>query len=466
MPLDAARSRARMASSVSAWRSDSATGDPTNDFRALTTRVLTSDLTPRLRAARRTPARACFFADAVRLATSHRQAGISHELRIISAHGIRARRQAPEGASRRVHSADRGPHRRRRRRGRSERVVWRGPARRRGADQDRRRRQRAGQRRPPLRGASPDHPRGKRERRAFRPARRLRRRARRARWHGRDHAPAQPPRCRIDARSRRRASGGHGGASRPHGRGRAGHRQESARRLIEQLGRHHRKALPGPRSRVSSQAESRRRELSIALPARAKLNLDLAILGRRSDGFHDVHTTLQAIDLHDLVTLTKAEQTTLTTSGLPTKNPRENSVLKALAALEQAANRPLPTHIHLHKRIPPGSGMGGASSDAAATLKALANLHHVTADLRAIAITLGADVPFFLNGGTAIADERGDHLTPIDTQPQWFAIAWPGVELPTPDVYRAWDATERPQSNEPNHLTEAAMTIEPRLREF
>lgn len=206
--------------------------------------------------------------------------------------------------------------------------------------------------------------------------------------------------------------------------------------------------------------------MSIALPARAKLNLDLAILGRRSDGFHDVHTTLQAIDLHDLVTLTKAEQTTLTTSGLPVTNPRENSVLKALAALEQVTNRPLPTHIHLHKRIPPGSGMGGASSDAAATLKALANLHHVTADLRAIAITLGADVPFFLNGGTAIADERGDHLTPIDTQPQWFAIAWPGVELPTPDVYRAWDAMKKPPENSPNQLTEAAMSIEPGLREF
>jgi 4-diphosphocytidyl-2-C-methyl-D-erythritol kinase len=206
--------------------------------------------------------------------------------------------------------------------------------------------------------------------------------------------------------------------------------------------------------------------LSIALPARAKLNLDLAVLGRRTDGFHDVRTTLQAIDLHDLVTLTKAEQTTLTTSGLPITNPRENSVLKALAALEQAANQQLPTRIHLHKRIPPGSGMGGASSDAAATLKAAATLHHVTADLKAITSALGADVPFFLTGGTAIADQRGDHLTPIPTPPQWFAIAWPGIELPTPHVYRAWDAMTKPQSNEPNHLTEAAMSIEPRMREF
>jgi 4-diphosphocytidyl-2-C-methyl-D-erythritol kinase len=206
--------------------------------------------------------------------------------------------------------------------------------------------------------------------------------------------------------------------------------------------------------------------LSIALPARAKLNLELAVLGRRPDGFHDVRTTLQAIDLHDLVTFAAAQQTTLTMTGLPVTNPKHNSVLKALDALEKATNRQLPTRIHLHKQIPPGSGMGGASSDAATALRALAALHHVTADLPKIARQLGADVPFFLTGGTAIAGQRGDHLTPIPTQPMWFAIAWPGVELPTPDVYRAWDDMEKPPANSPNHLTEAATSIEPRLKEF
>src|SRR6202140_1602564 len=83
MPFEAALSSARTASSVSAYRSDSATGPPTSDFRAFTTSVLTSDLTARLRSARFTPARACFFADAVRLATGHHLIGHSHELRII-----------------------------------------------------------------------------------------------------------------------------------------------------------------------------------------------------------------------------------------------------------------------------------------------------------------------------------------------------------------------------------------------
>jgi 4-diphosphocytidyl-2-C-methyl-D-erythritol kinase len=203
--------------------------------------------------------------------------------------------------------------------------------------------------------------------------------------------------------------------------------------------------------------------LTIALPARAKLNLDLAVVGRRDDGFHDVRTTLQAIDLHDLLTLTPADQTTLTISGIAVPNTPDNSVLKAHEALEHAAKLKLPTSIHLHKRIPPGSGMGGASSDAAATLRGLAALHHITIDLTSIARNLGADVPFFLTGGAAIAVQRGDHLTPIPTKPQWFAIAWPDVELLTPDVYRAWDHMP---GEMPNQLTKAAMSIEPRLKDF
>ena len=203
--------------------------------------------------------------------------------------------------------------------------------------------------------------------------------------------------------------------------------------------------------------------MTIVLPARAKLNLDLAVLRRRDDGDHDVRTTLQAIDLHDLVTLTPAQQTSLTISGLPVKNAKDNSILKAHSALEQLAKKKLPTEIHVHKRIPAGAGMGGASSDAATALRGLASLHHIKTDLNAIASQLGADVPFFLTGGAAIAEQRGDHLTPIPTQPQWFAIAWPGVELLTPDVYRAWDTV---RGDMPNQLMKAAFSVEPRLHEF
>jgi 4-diphosphocytidyl-2-C-methyl-D-erythritol kinase len=203
--------------------------------------------------------------------------------------------------------------------------------------------------------------------------------------------------------------------------------------------------------------------LILAFPARAKLNLDLEVLGRRDDGFHDVRTTLQSIDLHDLITLEPAGDTKLTTSGLVITGASQNSVLAAHELLERQAGRMLSTRIHLHKRIPPGSGMGGASSDAAATLRGLAQLHHVTIDLTSIAMNLGADVPFFLHGGTAIAEGRGDRLTAVLTQHQWYAVAWPSIELRTPDVYRAWDQTP---GQPPNHLANAALRIEPRLKEF
>jgi len=108
--------------------------------------------------------------------------------------------------------------------------------------------------------------------------------------------------------------------------------------------------------------------------------------------------------------------------------------------------------------------MGGASSDAATTLRGLAGLYEITSDLRPIARELGADVPFFLSGGTAIAEQRGDHLTPTPTQPQWFAIAWPGIELLTRDVYRAWD--EMPETTGANQLTQAAMQVRPELKAF
>jgi 4-diphosphocytidyl-2-C-methyl-D-erythritol kinase len=204
--------------------------------------------------------------------------------------------------------------------------------------------------------------------------------------------------------------------------------------------------------------------LTLALPARAKLNLDLEVLGVRDDGFHEVRTTLQAIDLHDLITLQPAVATELTISGLDVTSARQNSVLAAHALLERASGRALPTRMHLYKRIPPGSGLGGASSDAATTLRGLAYLYNITIDLTSLASSLGADVPFFLHGGTALAEGRGDRLTPIPTEDRWFAIAWPSLELRTPDVYRAWDGT--PGGGPPNHLALAAMRIEPRLKEF
>lgn len=202
---------------------------------------------------------------------------------------------------------------------------------------------------------------------------------------------------------------------------------------------------------------------ALALPARAKLNLDLQVLGRRQDGFHDLRTTMQAIDLHDLLEITPSSETVLTVSGLEVPAASDNSVLKAHRALEQAVRRPLPTRFHLHKRVPPGSGMGGASSDAAAALRALAAVHKLEVDLRSVAQTVGSDVPFFLAGGTQQARGRGEVLAVLPTEPAWFAVAWPGIRLSTADVYRAWDEVG---GETPNELRRAAEHVAPSLVEF
>jgi 4-diphosphocytidyl-2-C-methyl-D-erythritol kinase len=203
--------------------------------------------------------------------------------------------------------------------------------------------------------------------------------------------------------------------------------------------------------------------LTLALPARAKLNLDLEVLRRRDDGFHDVRTRLQAIDLHDLLLMAPADRTSIAMAGLDLKTAAENSVLKAHAALERAAGRELPTRFLLHKRIPPGSGLGGASSDAAVALRGLAQIHNIKPDIAAIAAEAGADVSFFLSGGAALAESRGERLTPLRPQPTWFALAWPGIELSTAAVYRAWDEVG---GEPPNALRRAAAHVDGRLDDF
>jgi 4-diphosphocytidyl-2-C-methyl-D-erythritol kinase len=203
--------------------------------------------------------------------------------------------------------------------------------------------------------------------------------------------------------------------------------------------------------------------MTLVVPARAKLNLDLAVLARGDDGFHEIRTRLQAVALHDLLELRGADRTAMTTAGHHVPGGSGNSVLKAHAAMQEAAGRELPTRFHLEKRIPPGSGMGGASSDAAAALRGLAAIHSLELDLTKIAFGIGADVPFFLTGGAALAQGRGERLSSLPIQPAWFAIAWPGIELLTSAVYRAWDEVN---GEGPNELRTAASHVEPRVQDF
>ena len=203
--------------------------------------------------------------------------------------------------------------------------------------------------------------------------------------------------------------------------------------------------------------------MKVALPARAKLNLDLKVTGRRGDGFHDVQTHLQSIALHDLLEAAPSRRASLLSDGLAVPAGDDNIVIKAVAAIEAVVGRELPTEFHLHKRIPPGAGLGGASSDAATALRAVKMIHGVDVNLAEIARSLGADVPFFLAGGCALAEGIGDRLKPLPTEPAWYAIAWPGIELSTARVYGAWDETK---GGPPNELLRAAELADGRVKLF
>jgi len=205
---------------------------------------------------------------------------------------------------------------------------------------------------------------------------------------------------------------------------------------------------------------------SVALPARAKVNLDLDVVRRLPDGMHELRTRMQALELHDLLTAEPAEETSLTTTGFDLPAAVTNTVLSAHKAVEVAADRELPTSYRLHKRIPPGSGLGGASSDAAAAMRALATLYRLDLDLRPLAAGVGADVSFFLRGGAALIEGVGDRVTPIEVDRSWFAIAWPGIELSTAAVYEAWDRLDQADLVGPNQLRVAAGRVDERVDRF
>jgi 4-diphosphocytidyl-2-C-methyl-D-erythritol kinase len=144
----------------------------------------------------------------------------------------------------------------------------------------------------------------------------------------------------------------------------------------------------------------------------AKINWSLRVTGRRDDGFHDLETVFQEISLHDTLTFTPADRLSLTCDD-PAIPIDDNLVLRAARALGSP-----PVAIHLQKRIPAGGGLGGGSSNAAATLITLARMFPAgRPPLAEIALSLGSDVPFFLAGGTAYATGRGEVLTPLPPMP-------------------------------------------------
>ena len=175
----------------------------------------------------------------------------------------------------------------------------------------------------------------------------------------------------------------------------------------------------------------------LRLLAPAKVNLAFEALGRRDDGYHEVRTILQAIDLADGLAFEEADDLTLTVEPKGAAPVEGNLVLDAARLLQREAGVERGAALHLTKRIPTAGGLGGGSSDAATALLGLRRLWGLALDadaLRGLAAQLGSDVPFFVSGGTALGEGRGERLTPLPT-PQGAAV------IAVPDASRPRDKT-------------------------
>jgi len=160
--------------------------------------------------------------------------------------------------------------------------------------------------------------------------------------------------------------------------------------------------------------------------APAKVNLGLWVIRRRPDGYHDILTLFQAVDLCDRLTVEAAPRglsMTCDDPALPVDDG--NLVMRAARRLRSAARTRRGARFHLRKAIPAGSGLGGGSADAAATLVLLDRLWDLglsRTHLARIGLEIGSDVPFFLTGGTAVGRGRGDRLTPVELAGSWIFL--------------------------------------------
>ena len=180
-------------------------------------------------------------------------------------------------------------------------------------------------------------------------------------------------------------------------------------------------------------------------PAPAKLNLFLHVTGRRADGYHELQTLFQLVDLADTLAISVREDGRIDRpEGLRDVSPEADLTVRAARALQGASGTRLGATLKVRKRIPRGSGLGGGSSDAATTLVALNELWKcglTLGELSTLGATLGADVPVFVQGSSAWAEGVGERLTTVTLPVRWYLIIHPGVAVSTQDVFQAPELT-------------------------
>lgn len=174
-------------------------------------------------------------------------------------------------------------------------------------------------------------------------------------------------------------------------------------------------------------------------PAPAKLNLNLRILGRSADGYHQLQTLFQILDWGDELLIRPNQDGEITRSGNISDIPfTQDIAVKAAVLLQTHCNITQGAHIELHKKIPMGAGLGGGSSDAATVLQALNSIWNCglsTEQLAGLGLQLGADVPVFIHGHSAWAEGRGEKLLPVTLGERYYVLVFPDISIATADVF-------------------------------
>jgi 4-diphosphocytidyl-2-C-methyl-D-erythritol kinase len=224
--------------------------------------------------------------------------------------------------------------------------------------------------------------------------------------------------------------------------------------------------------------------MSVTASAPGKINLFFTVGALQPDGFHEVVSIYQALNLRETVTVRAAEEFSLTVSGITEGVPTDETNLAIRAAKFVSKS---PVAIHIEKKVPVAGGMGGGSADAAAAVVAVSQMAGAQVS-PARTVTLGSDVPFAILGGTALGTGRGELLTPLETSGELHWVLVPaGVGLSTPEVYRTLDQLRpEPEERDPmplivalrkgvpneiatllhNDLQQAALHLRPELQEM
>jgi 4-diphosphocytidyl-2-C-methyl-D-erythritol kinase len=180
-------------------------------------------------------------------------------------------------------------------------------------------------------------------------------------------------------------------------------------------------------------------------PAPAKLNLFLHVTGRRPDGYHELQTVFQLIDLCDTIAISIREDGRIERpDGPPGVDPEADLTVRAARALQQATGCRLGATLRVRKRIPMGGGLGGGSSDAATVLLGLNEVWGCGLRVDALArlgLPLGADVPVFVRGSSAWGQGVGEDLQPLELPEAWYVVIHPGVAVGTRDVFQSSELT-------------------------